>query len=253
MIRPVFRKALRLAVTVIAVSGAGLSEPVVQQPAQVARSARTAAPVDLTGYWVSIVTEDWRFRMMTPPKGDYSSIPLNGEGRRVADTRNPSDNTAPDAACKAFGAAAIMRAPGRLHITWMDDNTLKIEADAGAQTRLLRFDPVALPAGDPQWQGHSIAAWEGPAARGQAQRGSLKVVTTRMRPGYLRSNGAPYSGNAVMTEYFDHHTDFGAEWFTVTTIIEDSAYLTQPFITSTDFRREPDGSRWAPVPCETVR
>ena len=51
---------------------------------------RAAAPVDLTGYWVSVVTEDWRFRMVTPPKGDYASVPLNAEARRVADAWDPS-------------------------------------------------------------------------------------------------------------------------------------------------------------------
>ena len=45
-----------------------------------------SAPVDLTGYWVSLVTEDWRYRMLNAPKGDYYSLPLNAEGKRVADT-----------------------------------------------------------------------------------------------------------------------------------------------------------------------
>jgi hypothetical protein len=218
-----------------------------QPPQQ--RSARAAAPVDLTGYWVSVVTEDWRFRMMTPAKGDYSSVPLNNEGRRVADAWNPNEDPA-TGGCKAFGVGAIMRVPGRVRITWQDDNTLRIDTDAGAQTRSLRFGAVPAPAGSAQWQGHSIASWEGPQGRGQAQRGSLKVVTTRMRPGYLRSNGVPYSENAVITEYFDHHADFGVEWFTVTTIVDDPTYLSQPFITSTDFKKEPDGARWAAVPCE---
>jgi hypothetical protein len=93
-------------------------------------TAQAAAPVDLTGYWVSVVTEDWRFRMVTPPKGDYASVPLSAEGRRVADAWDPSK----DGRCEAYGAAGLMRMPGRLHITWQDANTLKIETDAGQQT-----------------------------------------------------------------------------------------------------------------------
>src|SRR5262245_39615598 len=100
---------------------------------QAPRTARASAPVDLTGYWVSVVTEDWRFRMITPPKGDYSSLPLNNEGRRVADTWNPNDKAGDG--CKAFGVGAVMRQPGRVHITWADDSTLRIETDAGLQTR----------------------------------------------------------------------------------------------------------------------
>src|SRR3984885_15846138 len=116
-------------------------------------TGRAAAPVDLTGYWVSVVTEDWRFRMVTPPKGDYQSVPINAEGRRVADTWDPSK----DGACEAYGAAGLMRMPGRLHITWQDDSTLKIETDAGLQTRLLKFN--AQPPTDlaPSRQGFSVA------------------------------------------------------------------------------------------------
>src|SRR6516164_1815309 len=57
-------------------------------------TAKAGAPVDLTGYWVSLVTEDWRYRMVTPPKGDYPSIPLNAEGRRVADAWDPAKDEA---------------------------------------------------------------------------------------------------------------------------------------------------------------
>src|SRR5262249_55505998 len=100
-------------------------------------TARQQAPFDLTGNWVSIVTEDWRWRMVTPAKGDYASVPLNDEGRKTADSWDlPKDKTN-GVECKAFGAAAIMRIPTRLQITWQDDNTLKIETDAGQQTRLL--------------------------------------------------------------------------------------------------------------------
>src|SRR3984957_10252881 len=121
-----------------------------------AATARAAAPVDLTGYWVSVVTEDWRFRMVTPPKGDYQSVPLNAEGRRVADTWDPSK----DGACEAYGAAGVMRMPGRLHITWQDDSTLKIETDAGQQTRLFHFGGETPRNATPSWQGYSAAKWE---------------------------------------------------------------------------------------------
>ena len=54
----------------------------------------------------------------------------------------------------------------------------------------------------------------------------------------------PYSENAVVTEFFDRHSEGDAgEWLTVTTTIEDPHYLTQPFITSSSFRKEADGSK----------
>lgn len=220
---------------------------------------RAAAPIDLTGYWVSVVTEDWRFRMVTPPKGDYSSVPISNEGRRVADTWDPAKDEAAGNQCKSYGAAAIMRVPGRVHIRWENDNTLRIDTDAGTQTRMFHFGESQPPAGEPAWQGHSVAQWEvagagrgggrgGPAA--QPRGGNLKVVTTHMRPGYLRKNGVPYSGNAVLTEYFDRTTESnGDQWLIVTTIVEDPQYLDQPFITSTHFKKLPDASGWNPAPC----
>ena len=248
-------------------AGAARQQPPAAQPPQ---TPRAAAPIDLTGYWVSVVTEDWRWRMLTPPKGDYTSIPLNAEGRRVADTWDPGQ--AASNGCRPFGAAAVMRVPGRLHVTWEGDDVLKIETDAGQQTRRLRFDPstgsgssraqsrddkTTKPSSEPTWQGSSVAEWMivggGRGARGappQPRDGSLKVVTTNMRAGYYRKNGVPYGEHAEVTEYFDRHADYGFEWFTVTTIVEDPQYLTQPFITSTHFKREADGAKWAAMPCE---
>jgi len=225
-------------------------------------SPKDAAPMDLTGYWVSIVTEDWRYRMVTPAKGDYASVPLNPEGRKVADTWDPAKDEGAGNQCRSYGAAAIMRVPGRLHITWDDDHTLKIETDAGTQTRLLHFGPGQAPSGEPTWQGFSAALWDVPPAGrgggaaapvrpGQPRGGTLKVLTTHMRPGYLRKNGVPYSGNATVTEYFDRTNEpNGDSWLIVTTIVNDPQYLQQEFITSTHFKKQADATGWAPMPCE---
>jgi len=216
---------------------------------------KTVAPADLTGYWVSVVTEDWRFRMMTPAKGDYPSIPLNAEGRKVADAWDPAKDEAAGEACKGYAAGNIMRMPGRLHITWQDDNTLKIETDTGMQTRLLHFGRPQTPAAAPDWQGFSVAQWEfaggGRGRGGPAQGGDLKVVTTRMRPGYLQKNGVPYSADAVITEHFDllSKEANGDQWLIVTTLVEDPQYLNQPFQRSTHFKRQADAAGWDPSPC----
>jgi hypothetical protein len=210
-----------------------------------ATPARQAAPIDLTGYWVSIVTEDWRFRMITPPKGDYTRLPLTAEARKVADAWNPKADAAAGEQCKAYGAAAIMRVPGRVHITWQDDNTMRVEADAGTQTRVFRFAP-STPPRERTWQGHSTARWD-------AATQSLSVVTTNMRAGYLRSNGVPYSENATVTEHFDvaPYPD-GGRFLVVTTIVEDPRFLQQRFIVSSHFRQEKDGTKWSPTPCSAT-
>src|SRR5215470_2529158 len=72
---------------------------------------RSVSPSDFTGYWVSIVSEDWLYRMVTPAKGDYTSVPLNPEGRKIADAWDPARDEAEGNECKAYGAPAIMRVP----------------------------------------------------------------------------------------------------------------------------------------------
>ena len=216
-------------------------------------TAKATAPIDLTGYWVAFVTEDWRHRMLTPPKGDYQSLPMNPEARKVADAWDPAADERSGNECKAYGAAAIMRVPGRVNITWQDDNTLRVDTDAGMQTRVFHFGPPPATPGQRTWQGYSTAQWERPVPRRGApppMGGSLKVVTTNVRAGYLRKNGVPYSENAVVTEYFDVAAlPDGSPLLLVTTVVEDPLYLQMPFIVSSQFKKERDGSKWDPTPC----
>ena len=159
-------------------------------PPNAPATPKAAALFDITGYWVALVTEDWRYRQFTPAKGDYVAVPVNPEGKKVADAWDPAKDEAAGETCKAYGAAGLMRVPTRLHITWQDDNTLKLETDAGAQTRTFAFGKA--PTGAPTLQGSSVASWDQPRAifaspipnRGgpQLRGGSLKVVTTNMKP-----------------------------------------------------------------------
>jgi hypothetical protein len=217
-------------------------------------SAKASAPLDLTGYWVSVVNEDWRFRMITPAKGDYGGIPITKEALQIVNAWNPSADEAAGEQCKSYGAAAIMRVPGRIHVTWQDDETLKVDTDAGTQTRLFRFGAARAATGQPTWQGTSAARWEAAGGRGGAPAsGSLTVVTTNMRAGYLRKNGVPYSENARVTEYFDVAPQGqDGRLLVVTTVVDDPRYLSQPFIVSSHFKKEPDGSKWDPTPCSAT-
>jgi hypothetical protein len=248
---------------------------------------RAGAPIDLTGYWVAVVSEDWRHRMATARKGDFESVPLNAEGRRVANTWNLDADNAAGEQCKAFGVGGLMRQPGRLHITWTDDDTMKVEFDAGTQTRLFEFGTPPAASDTKTWQGLSRARWlkppgaggapvraqignsEGPVLAGGGGRGqrggpapsaalneggSLEVTTTAFRSGYLRKNGVPYSEAAKITEYFHRlpAAPNGDVWLHVLTIVEDPQYLNEPFYTSTMFKREANGAKWHPTECRTA-
>jgi hypothetical protein len=220
-------------------------------------SARGAAPVDLTGTWVSVVTEDWRWRMRVPPKGDYASVPLNAAGVKTADTWDPARDAAAGEQCRGYGAPAIMRLPGRVRISWEGESFLRVETEAGTQTRLFTFGAQGATEAAPSWQGFSAAFWQ-PAGGGGGRRGggasrggSLRVVTTNLRPGYLRRNGVPYSANVRLTEYYNRANEpNGDSWLVVTTVVEDPTYLATRWATSTHFKKVPDGSPWSPTPCE---
>jgi len=228
----------------VALACAGLATPAVAQGGNAAETPESMAPIDLTGYWVSVVTEDWRWRMRTPPPGDFESVPLNDEGQRVLNQWT----TDMDGQCEAYGVGGLMRMPGRLNITWQDPETLRIQTDAGTQERLLHF--VRGNSGAPSLQGYSVARWDLTGDGDVEDTGYLAVETSSLTPAWLRRNGVPYSGDATVTEYIDRFTTpAGVDWLSVVTVVTDPAYLTAPFITSTQFKRESDPSKWMPTTC----
>lgn len=241
-------------------------------------AARAAAPIDLTGYWTAVLTEDWHVRMFTAPKGDFGTgpsgavsqvtvgrlgaganpaqdgnIPYNLKGAQAALAWDPARDEAEGHVCKAYGAPGIMRQPTHLRVSWQDENTLKLEADLGTQTRMLHFaSPPRAP--EPTLQGHSAATWLSMGGGGGQARfekgGALKVVTTHLTPGYYWKNGIPYTGNAVLRENFFLLTlPDGATWMTVTQRVDDPEYLTEPYTVNYHFKKLPDGSQWKPTPC----
>ncbi len=163
-----------------------------------------------------------------------------------------------------------MREPTRLHITWQDDNTLKMESDAGKQTRIFHFGDWTPPGGPPTLQGDSLAVWEGGGRGGRGGRGgggaaapapigppapadaSLKVTTTNLKGGYLRKNGIPYSDKTTLTEYYDLMNEPNGNPMVVVTIVTtDPTYLSRAFVISSQFKKEPGDTngKWKPTEC----
>jgi hypothetical protein len=238
--------------------------PLVAQPPGGGRGGppqtpKAAAPIDLTGYWVSVVDEDWRFRMVMPPAGDYNGVPMTAEAVKVANTWDPAKDEAAGDVCKAFGAPALLRQPEHLHFTWQDDRTLRLDTDAGTQTRLFHFGDWKAPAGPPTLQGDSVAQWEitrqpgnpPPDASAPPQgKGTLKVSTSHLKAGYLRKNGVPYSENAALTEYYDMIKERNGDLMLVVLIVvNDPQYLREPFIITSHFKKQAGDDGWKPTPC----
>ena len=209
-------------------------------------SPRQAAPIDLTGYWVSVVIEDWKYRMVTPNKGVFDAVPLNPEGqqdrqdlgsgagrggrRTVPGVRRRRDHAHPRAPAHRRGRTTTRSRSIRMR-----------ERRRGCFVSARR--PLA--AGEPSWQGHSVAQWNTaePGSQSEGRHDNL-------RPGYVRKNGAPYSNKAIVTEYFDLNAmPNGDQWLTVTTKVEDPGYFTRPYMTSSDFKKLPNAAGWNPTPC----
>lgn len=217
------------------------------------RGGPAAALFDPTGYWVAQITEDWKERIHPAAKGDVGSIPVNAAGRREAAAWDPASANS----CRAYGAGGILRMPGRLHIS-LDGNNLKIEFDAGMQTRVLS---LGTPSGQPgDLQGVSIASWDRPApaltgfmlgGRGGGGGGSLKIVTTQAKPGYLARNGVPYGAQAAFTEYWDLQQIPGGDTLLVVSVeVTDPDYLNGPYWYSVHFKKQADATGWNPRPCD---
>jgi hypothetical protein len=229
-------------------------------PAGPPPTGKSQAPIDLTGYWVSVIVDEWRFRV-SPIKGDILYMPLNPQARQIANAWDPDKDLADKNECKAYGAVGLMQRPGRLHITWADDNTLKVDADAGTQSRTWHFGAAPEKASPPSLQGYSTAKWEGPGFGGGGRAfgmrtaappktATLHVETTDMLPGYLRKNGVPYSDKAVLNEFVNLvDGQKNDAYIVLTAIVDDPVYLTGPFVRTYNFKKESDGKGWDPTPC----
>jgi len=218
---------------------------------QTPQAAKGTAAIDITGTWVSVITEDWKYRMVTPRKGDYDGVPGSVEALRIANAWDPAKDEAAGEQCKGYGAVGVMRQPGRLRISWQDDNTLKMELTAGTQTRVFHFGKAEPPSGEPTWQGYSAAQWEyAITGRGEPRKGDLKVITTHLKPGYSRKNGVPYSANAHLTEYYQRMSaPNGDQWLTVISELRDPQYLSETWVVSEHFKKVADNAGWAPEAC----
>jgi hypothetical protein len=259
-------------------------------PAIVPQSARVAAPIDMTGTWASVITEDWQWRFVTPIVGDYTGVPLNADGDRLARQWNPDADAKAGQVCKGFGAAGINRLPTRLQISWVDDNTMKLDFDLGTQARLVYFDKSKAP-GARSLQGHATGEWidlpapgrggpvgqpPGGARAGAAapaagaapagargggraagpagpRAGGLRIVTTNLLPQYLRQNGVPVSDKAIVTEYLDVvPAPDGTQWLVLKTQVDDPTYLSGWYQVSSNFKKEASAAKWNPTPCELL-
>lgn len=225
-----------------------------------AQSARIQAPFDPTGYWVSLITRDWRFRMIVPGRGEYEGVPLSLASKQFADAWRPTQDESAGKQCEAYGAGVVMLVPERLRISWQDDETLQVQTDAGMQTRLLHFDRTGVPGAERSWQGYSSATWvlhqvkpigPNPVPQDARHFGILKIITTDMLAGLIRKNGLPYSDQSTLTEYWQLPRDPATQmqYLIDTASLHDPVYLIRDYYYTATFQQESGGAKWEPTAC----
>lgn len=183
---------------------------------------------DITGFWDSMLTEEYRIRLYGPEAGEIDGLPLNERGRQAALNFDPNEYYKPENQCRKHGGAYVMRGPFAKQFVYEDDGTLLIRIELEAQTRRIYLDGREPPSDEHTGLGHSVGRWE---------NGILTVTTTQMTPYYHRRNGVPYSENAVMTEHFILHDD---DYLTLIVKVDDPEYLTEPLVRTLSFKRLPD-------------
>lgn len=204
------------------------------------------AQMDLSGEWGPRFHEEQPERLGGPEIGDYLGIPINDAARLRADTWDASLLTLPEHQCKPHPADYGVRGPANLRI-WkeVDKDSQQLIAyhthiswQAPERTIWMDGRPHPPEYAAHTWQGFSTGKWEGDV---------LTVTTTHLKAGWIRRNGIPRSDRGTLTEHWIRHGDY----LTLVSIVSDPAYLTEPFIRTTNWVLDPR-QQIAPYPCEAV-
>ena len=208
--------------------------------------APAAAQVDFSGEWAPRFWEDNPERVAGPELGDFLGIPINDAARKRAEAWDASIQTLPEWQCRPHSADYIWRGPSQLRISKEIDPVSREITAYHAEwlrsvDRAIYLDGREPPPPDAlhTWAGFSVGRWEGDM---------LTIKVTHLKEGYLRRNGLPRSDKATVTEHWVRNGDF----LTVTTIINDPVYLTEPFIRTTDYELAVN-QQIPPYPCGVVQ
>ena len=204
------------------------------------------AQVDFSGEWAPRFWEDQLERVPGPELGDFLGIPISDAARLRAEAWDASIQTLPEWQCRPHSADYIWRGPSNLRIT-KDVDPVSRETTAFHAEWLRSVDRAIYLDGRPRppadalhtWAGFSTARWMGDV---------LEVTVTHLKEGYLRRNGLPRSDKAMLKEYWIRNGNY----LTVTAIVHDPVYLTEPFIRTTDYELDLH-QRVPPYPCAVVQ
>ncbi|NOT45762.1 MAG: hypothetical protein HOP14_14270 [Acidobacteria bacterium] len=215
-----------------------------------ATAGTAAAQADIVGYWgqpgqgVSFAqrgrnntnyNEDAHERQEGPLLVDYLGVPLNEEGRSRALTYDSALLGVPEHVCMRHPSTYSFWGPAQLRIAAeLDANLDVVHYTVGGTFR--RADRTIWMDGRPHPSAYAPHTWAG-FTTGRWEGGTLITTTTHIKWGWIRRNGVPSSDQATVTTYYTRNGDI----LTITWIVYDPLYLTEPYIKSADFIANPGG------------
>lgn len=213
---------------------------VTQLSAQTGPKQAASGHTDFTGVWAPVFTEDRGPRLPGPERGYYDGLPVNDAAKKTGDEWDADIQYTLEGQCVSHTAIYMMRAPFQFEVL-QSDNLFIMVSESFEQVRTVYLDgrdphPEEAPL---TRMGNSLGTWDGDA---------LVIRTINMEAGYIRRNGAPHSSKAILTEHLVRHSGSYGDYLTMTRIVEDPVYLTEPLVRSLTFRHVPDG-QLQPYPC----
>jgi cyclase len=202
------------------------------------------SPFDITGNWTPAgggptflggggFQEDAPERQDGPALVDYLGIPLNAAGRARALSYDSSLLSVPEHQCMPHPGMYSFWGPpdsaaGANIAADLDDSLAVVRYRVGGMFR--RADRVIWMDGRPHPPAYAAHTWAG-FTTGRWNGNVLETETTHLKWGWIRRNGVIASDQTkVITRYARH-----GNVLTITVIVEDPLYLSEPYIKTIDF------------------
>ena len=210
-----------------------------------ATASPALAQVDLSGTWATRNHEDWMERWPGPDVGDFTGLPINEDGRARAVAYSPSLLSLPERQCLYYGASYTVIGPFGFRL-WSESEPVTGRVVSWHMSGAVDKSPRTIwMDGRPHPSANALHTFPG-FSTGEWQGTTFVVTTTHMKASPLRRNGVPLSDQATMREYFVRHGSI----LTLTVVLEDPAYLSEPHIISRSYESDPSLTIGIyPAPC----
>jgi hypothetical protein len=209
-------------------------------------SATALAQVDFSGEWAPLYHEDYPERIPGPELGDYMGIPITDTARLRADSYDADRiSVVSEYQCRPHGGDYMMRGLANLRVDAVRDPTTQRVVGLHTRMNFQEMERTIYLDGRPHPSANAPHTFSG-FSTGVWQDNVLTITTTHLKENYLRRNGIPASDRRTFTEHWIRHGNY----LTVVTAIRDPIFLSEPFVRSQTWLRDPTQQMGRDI-CET--